>query len=86
LMVTSASVLIQRSVAPERSTEAFSMLNAGLLVGNAVGSAVVSAVIGPAGARNTILLAGAGPLVAAGVLACATAIVRRRPPVGIATA
>jgi hypothetical protein len=86
LMVTSASVLIQRSVAPERSTEAFSMLNAGLLVGNAVGSAVVSAVIGPAGARNTILLAGAGPLVAAGVLVGATAIVRRRPPVGVATA
>ena len=65
LMVTSASVLIQRTVAPERSAEAFSMLNAGLLVGNSIGSAAVSATLGSAGARTTMLLAGVGPLLAA---------------------
>jgi len=65
LMVTSASVLIQRTVAPARAAEAFSMLNGGLLLGNAIGSGVVSLVIGPIGARETMLIAGAGPLLAA---------------------
>jgi hypothetical protein len=77
LMATSASVLIQRTVAPERATEAFSMLNGGLLTGSAIGAAVVSAVIGTAGARETVLLAGAGPLLAAAGLT-AVALGRRR--------
>jgi MFS family permease len=77
LMATSASVLIQRTVANERATEAFSMLNGGLLTGNAIGSAAVSALIGPAGARSTMLLAGAGPLLAAGGLGIAV-LARRR--------
>ncbi|HZQ59630.1 MAG TPA: MFS transporter [Acidimicrobiales bacterium] len=84
LMVTSASVLIQRTVARERSAEAFSMLNAGLLVGNAVGSAVVSATIGPAGARATMLIAGAGPLLAATGLFTVMAMGRRRAQLRVA--
>ena len=78
LMTTSVSVLIQRTVAPERTTEAFSMLNAGLLVGNAVGSGLASAAIGPAGARATMLLAGGGPIVGASVLLGAMAVQHRR--------
>jgi len=77
LLATSASVLIQRRVASGRATEAFSMLNAGLLGGNAVGSALVSATIGPAGARLTLLMAGGGPLVA-GVVLLATIRSRQR--------
>ena len=77
LLATSASVLIQRQVAPGRTTEAFSMLNAGLLGGNALGSAVASAAIGPAGARLTMLLAGGGPLLAGATLLVAISTRRR---------
>jgi len=68
LMTTSASVVIQRSVDPSRTTEAFSLLNAGLLTGDAAGNALASALIGGAGARVTLLLASAGPVVAGAVL------------------
>jgi hypothetical protein len=83
LMTTSASVLIQRTVAPARTTEAFSMLNAGLLIGNAIGSGVASAAIGPAGARATMLIAGGGPLVGGGALLVAMAVRRRRVVGGV---
>jgi len=76
LMTTSVSMLIQRRVAPERTTEAFSLLNAGLLTGDAAGSALASAVLGPAGARVTLLLAGAGPLVGGAALLVAIAVGR----------
>jgi MFS family permease len=79
LMTTSASVLIQRSVAPERTTEAFSLLNAGLLTGDAVGSAVASAFVGSAGTRVTLLLAGAGPFLGGGALLAVISALRRRP-------
>jgi MFS family permease len=73
LMTTSASVLIQRSVDEARTTEAFSLLNAGLLAGAAIGSALASSLLGPAGARTTLLLAGAGPLIGgAGLLVVIT--------------
>lgn len=65
LMATSASVLIQRSIDQARTTEAFSLLNAGLLAGAAAGSALASTLLGPAGARATLLLAGAGPVLGA---------------------
>jgi MFS family permease len=81
LMTTSASVLIQRRVAPERTTEAFSLLNAGLLTGDAIGSAAASAFVGPAGARVTLLLAGAGPVLGAAVLLAAITVTRRRTAV-----
>jgi hypothetical protein len=84
LMVTSVSVLIQRTVARERSAEAFSMLNAGLLVGNAIGSAVVSATIGREGARTTMLIAGIGPLLAATGLFIVMGLGRRRAQLGVA--
>jgi hypothetical protein len=80
-MTTSASVLIQRRVAPERTTEAFSLLNAGLLTGDAIGSAAASAFVGPAGARVTLLLAGAGPVLGAAVLLAAITVTRRRAAV-----
>jgi len=82
LMTTSVSVLIQRTVAPERTTEAFSMLNAGLLAGNAVGSAIASATIGPWGARTTLALAGVGPLVGGAALIVAVIVTRRRVAAG----
>jgi MFS family permease len=63
LMTTSASVLIQRSVDEARTTEAFSLLNAGLLAGAAIGSALASSLLGTVGARTTLFLAGVGPAV-----------------------
>ena len=54
------------------------MLNAGLLIGNAIGSGVASAAIGPAGARATMLIAGGGPLVGGAGLLVAMAVRRRR--------
>ncbi len=78
LMTTSVSVLIQRRVAPERTTEAFSLLNAGLLAGDAIGSAIASALVGPAGARTTMLVAGGGPIVGGAALLVAIALTRRR--------
>ncbi len=78
LMTTSASVMIQRSVDPSRTTEAFSLMNAGLLTGDAAGNALASALIGGAGARVTLLLASAGPVVAAVLLAVMATRARRR--------
>ncbi len=65
LMATSASVLVERSVDPHRTAEAFSLLNAGILAGAAAGSAVASTLLGAAGARATLLFAGLGPVLAA---------------------
>jgi hypothetical protein len=62
------------------------MLNGGLLLGNAVGSGVVSVVIGPVGARETMLVAGAGPLLAATGIAAVVLARRRRAPLPLAAA
>jgi len=78
LMTTSASVIIQRSVDSSRTTEAFSLLNAGLLTGDAAGNALASALINGAGARVTLLLASAGPLLVAAILLGVTAARARR--------
>jgi hypothetical protein len=78
LMMTSASVLIQRSVHSSRTTEAFSLVNARLLDGGAVGSALASTLLGSAGARVTVLLAGVGPGLGAVVLLVVVAGVDRR--------
>jgi len=80
LMATSASVLIQRSIDQARTTEAFSLLNAGLLAGAAAGSALASTLLGPAGPRVTLLLAGAGPVVGACGLLAVMAGGRQRAP------
>jgi len=78
LMTTCSSMLIQRRVAPERTAEAFSLLNAGLLTGDAMGSAASSAFVGPAGARLTLLLAGVGPMLGGAALLVAITVIRRR--------
>jgi hypothetical protein len=61
-----------------RTAEAFSLVNAGLLGGGAVGSALASTLLGSAGARVTVLLAGVGPAVGAVVLLFVVAGVDRR--------
>jgi MFS family permease len=63
MMTTSASVLIQEAVDETRTTEAFSLLNAGLLAGASIGSALASSLLGAVGARTTLLLAGLAPLI-----------------------
>jgi MFS family permease len=63
MMTTSASVLIQDAVDETRTTEAFSLLNAGLLAGASIGSALAASLLGSVGARTTLLLAGLPPLV-----------------------
>jgi len=68
LMSTAGAVLIQRSVDPARSSEAFSLLNAAILGGDAIGSAVASTLLGPLGPRATLAAAAVGPLVIGGVL------------------
>jgi MFS family permease len=78
LMTTSASVLIQRSVDEARTTEAFSLLNAGLLAGAAIGSALASSLLGTVGARTTLLVAGVGPAVGGLALLIITARTSRR--------
>jgi MFS family permease len=80
LMATSASVLIQRSIHQARTTEAFSLLNAGLLAGAAAGSALASTLLGSVGARATLLLAGAGPVLAACTLLAVTGSSRPSSP------
>ncbi len=80
LMATSASVLIQQSIDQARTTEAFSLLNAGILAGAAGGSALASTLLGPAGPRTTLLLAGAGPAVVACALLAVTGASRQRTP------
>ncbi len=80
-MTTSASVLIQRDVHATRTTEAFSLLNAGLLAGSAVGAAVASSLLGPSGPRLTVLTAGAGPLLGGAALVAAVRASARRPTV-----
>lgn len=80
LMTTSVSVVIQRSVAPSRTTEAFSLLNAGLLLGDAGGNALASAFLGPWGSRGTLALAGAGPVAGAVLLVGAITVSRHRGP------
>ena len=68
LMATAVGVIVQRSVDARRTSEAFSLLNAGLLAGNAAGSAVASWMLGPLGARGALLLASVGPLLTAAAL------------------
>jgi hypothetical protein len=80
LMATAASVLVQRQVDPSRTTEAFSLLNAGLLAGSAAGSAVASAVLGPFGARGAVAAAAVAPfVVGCGLLTVISRRRRRRP-------
>ncbi len=75
-MSTAGAVLIQRSVNPARSSEAFSLLNAAILGGDAIGSAVASTLFGPLGPCATLAAAAVGPLVIGGVL---VAVVHWRP-------
>jgi predicted MFS family arabinose efflux permease len=78
LLATAASVLVQGRVDPSRTTEAFSLLNAGLLAGSAAGSAVASALLGPFGPRAAIAVAAGGPLAAGCALAALIRWRRRR--------
>jgi len=77
LMSTAGAVLIQRSVDPARSSEAFSLLNAAILGGDAIGSAIASTLLGPLGAHATLAAAAVGPL-AIGLALLAVVHVTRR--------
>jgi len=86
LMTTAASVLIQRSVGVGRTAEAFSLLNAGLLAGDAIGSVVAATLLGPVGARGVLLAAAVGPLlIGGGLLAIMAAGSGTRDPGPMAT-
>ncbi len=78
LLATGASVLVQRQVDPSRTTEAFSLLYAGLLGGSAAGSAAASAVLGPLGPRDALAIAAAAPVAVGTVLVIVIARRRQR--------
>jgi hypothetical protein len=78
LMSTAGSVLIQRSVDPARSSEAFSLLNAAILGGDAIGSAVASTVLGPLGPHATLAVAAVGPVVIGCALVALVHVARSR--------